>query len=98
MDVPYVNQCEFKVKNVMLISNSFFIVSTSAGLAGSDKTSKKKGWRPKRRVGGGSTSTSGASSSSHAEPDDSRSATLSKDYCLVIVSQVIEFLFWGGQN
>ena len=47
---------------------------------GSDKTSKKKGWRPKRRVGGGSTSTSGASSSSHAEPDDSRSATLSKDY------------------
>ena len=70
-------------------------MSTSAGLAGSDKTSKKKGWRPKRRVGGGSTSTSGASSSSHAEPDDSRSATLSKDYCLVIVSQVIEFLFWG---
>ena len=57
-------------------------MSTSAGLAGSDKTSKKKGWRPKRRVGGGSTSTSGASSSSHAEPDDSRSATLSKDYCL----------------
>ena len=77
------------------LSNSFSHCVTSAGLTGSDKTSKKKGWRPKRRVGGGSTSTSGASSSSHAEPDDSRSATLSKDYCLVIVSQVIEFLFWG---
>ena len=47
-------------------------------------------------MGGGSTSTSGASSSSHAEPDDSRSATLSKDYCLVSV-RLLSFYLGGGQ-
>ena len=52
--------------------------STNATAVITDKNPKKKGWRPKRRVGGGSTSTSASgSSSSHAEPDDSRSATIS---------------------